>query len=93
MAVMDENDRQRRIEFIRNVKGALKQGVSSGQREVAREQKANAWVDWFHAHLDQLGGETAQHLPDALAELEERISDEVAGALREFKAALVKALK
>jgi hypothetical protein len=65
--------------------------VTTDSRKVLREQKADGWVRWFHARIDTRGGEAIQHL--TLAELETRIDDQVAGALRELKATLVKALK
>jgi hypothetical protein len=88
-----ETDNQRRTEFIGDARGASSQRVTIEAREAAREAKADAWVRWLHARIDTRGGEAIQHLPDALAELEERINDEVAGAMRELKAALTKALK
>jgi hypothetical protein len=93
MSYASDSDRQRRTEFVRDAKGAAKQGVTTDSRKVLREQKADGWVRWFHARIDTRGGEAIQHLPDALAELETRIDDQVAGALRELKATLVKALK
>jgi hypothetical protein len=93
MSIPSETDRQRRVEFVRGAKGAVKQGLTIERREAARERKADEWTSWFHARMDTRGGEAIQHLPDALAELEERISDQVAGAVRELKSALQKALK
>lgn len=93
MSIPSETDHQRRVEFVRNAKGAVKQGTTLEKREAAREEKANEWVRWFHARIDIRGGTPTDHLPDALSEVEERISDQVAGALRDLKGALAKALK
>jgi hypothetical protein len=90
---MTYNDQQRRTEFIRNTKGALNQGTTLEQRTAAREAKADQWAAWFHSQIDRRGGSPIDHLPDALAELEERITDQLAGALRELKNALQRALK
>jgi hypothetical protein len=69
------------------------QRVTFEEREAAREGKANEWVRWSHARIDIRGGTPTDHLPDALAELEERINDQIADALHKLKKSIAQALK
>jgi hypothetical protein len=93
MSYASDTDRQRRTEFVRASKGALRQGTTLEKRTAGREAKADEWTAWFHQRLNVRGGTPTDHLPDALAELEVRVADQVVGAIRELTSALRKALK
>jgi hypothetical protein len=84
---------QQRAEFVREARGAVKQGTTLEKRAAAREAKADDWAAWFRARMDKRGGTPSDWLPDALAELEEKISDSVSGALRDLKTQLREGLK
>jgi hypothetical protein len=85
--------KQQRAEFVRDAKGAVKQGTTLEKRAAAREVKADRWADWFHIRIDKRGGTPSDHLPDALAELEERIADQISGGIRDLKMKLLAGLK
>jgi hypothetical protein len=82
---------QRRAELWQNSKGALRQGVSLETRAADRDEKEQFWMNWFRVRMSG-GTEVAQWVPAALAELEERMHDEIARAISEFKADLKKAV-
>jgi len=87
MSVTD-TERQRRSERVRDMKRAVRRGESVERRDASRELRADLWTEWFRRRLDTLGGDPVQHLP----ELEERIDDQVAAAIRQLKADLKRAL-
>jgi len=90
--IVSESERQRRVERMRDVKGALQQGMNVEKRTAQRELKADRWCNWFRRRMDA-GADPMSVLPDALAELETRIDDQTTAAIRELKADLVKTLK
>lgn len=83
-----DTERQRRSERVRDMKRAVRRGESVERRDASRELRADLWTEWFRRRLDTLGGDPVQHLP----ELEERIDDQVAAAIRQLKADLKRAL-
>jgi len=89
--IVSEAERQRRVERMDDVKGALKQGSNVARRKQSRELKADRWTSWFRRRMDN-GADPVLLLPDMCAELEERITDEVVAAIKGLKAELRKVL-
>jgi hypothetical protein len=70
---IDETERHRRAELVRDSKGALAQGVSYETRNTQREEMADSWSRWLHSRMDARGlVDPLPLLPDVLAELEMR---------------------
>jgi hypothetical protein len=88
----DSAEQARRAELVDNSRRATQQGATLEKRTQAREAKADEWSRWFHRKIDTAGGDPLQYLPDALGELEERITDSIAAEMRQLKAALTRAL-
>jgi hypothetical protein len=92
-ASLNEAERARRAEFVREASAAALNGELPEQRTQKREKKADAWSRWFRERMDHSGStDPAELLPEAFARLEQLNEDAVAAAVREFKAALRKAL-
>jgi hypothetical protein len=85
-------ERARRIEFMQDTKRALKQGSNAARRAQQREQKAIAWTDWFRRKMDA-GAAPMSVVPDALAELEQRIDEAAVEVVNRLKVELIKALQ
>jgi hypothetical protein len=83
--------RSERIDIHQNAKRALQSGTSISQRMQSREQRADAWVQWFRRKADQ-GADPMSVLPDALAELETRAVDAARAEVLALKSELRKAL-
>jgi len=90
--IVSESERLRRVERMTDIERALRQGTNVQQRSASREQRADKWCEWYRRRMEVGGGDPMQYMPDALAELEERIQDEVKGAIQALKAELRKAL-
>ena len=90
---MNESERLRRVDRTRDIRQANRQGTTTERRSASREHRADRWVEWFRYRMEHRGGDVAQYLPDLAAELEEQIHDEIAAAIRQLKADLIKALK
>jgi hypothetical protein len=92
MGTWDPIEQGRRVEYLQNTKRALKQGATVEQRNEARDQQTQEWLDWFERRVNERGGQALQYIPAAMAELECRIKDEVAAEMRDLKRSLVSAL-
>jgi hypothetical protein len=93
MTIIDEAERNRRAEFVREVHAAVCQGTTPEARTQKREDKANAWAQWFHQKMETNGcTDPAALLPDAFARLEQLSEDYAITAIREIKTTLKKAL-
>jgi hypothetical protein len=95
--VLDNAERVRRAELIRNSRAICLSGVGGDtidRREAKREIKADAWSHWFHARMDDVGTtDPAEVLPDAFARLEQISEDQITAAIHKLKATLLGALK
>lgn len=90
---IDEAERARRAEYVRDTKAALDKGETFEQRSLRREKMADEWARWFRQKMD--AGSVADPvvlLPDACARLEQLAEDRIAAAVRDLKATLRKAL-
>ena len=92
MTALNEAERNRRAELIRDSRAALRRGESVEERAQKRDAMAVAWAAWFHQRMDSDGGDPRRFLPDALGRLEQMIDDRVAAAVSEIKTTLRKAL-
>jgi hypothetical protein len=93
-APIDEAERARRREIVRDMKGAVAQRQTFETHAQQREAKADDWARWFRHKMDACGvADPIVLLPDALARLEQLAEDRVAAAVRDLKAALKGALK
>ena len=90
---IDEAERARRSEFIRDQKAALANNETFEARTKRREQKADDWSGWFRHRMDAADiVDPAQLLPDAFARLELLAEDRIVAAMKELKAVLRKAV-
>jgi hypothetical protein len=89
--IVTESERQRRVERMETVKHALRGGMNVEQRTQAVNVKADRWCAWFRRRMDQ-GADPMTVLPDALAELEQRITDETVATVKELRSTIRKAL-
>jgi hypothetical protein len=90
---IDEAERARRAEYVRETKAALDKGETFEQRSLRREKMADEWARWFRKKMD--AGSVADPvvvLPDACARLEQLAEDRIAAAVRDLKATLRKAI-
>jgi hypothetical protein len=86
---MDEAERHRRAELVRDMKGAVAQHQTFEAHAQQREAKADEWARWFRQKMDAGGlADPVQLLPDACAQLEQLAEDRIAAALRELKTAI-----
>jgi hypothetical protein len=93
MTIIDEAERSRRAEFVREARAAACQGTSPEARTQKREDKADAWAQWFRQKMETGGcTDPAALLPDAFARLEQLSEDYAIAAICEIKATLKKAL-
>jgi hypothetical protein len=83
--------RSERIDIHQNAKRALQSGTSISQRMQSREERADAWVQWFRRKADQ-GADPISVLPDALGEIEQRAVDAAKAEVRALETRLKKAL-
>ena len=92
--IIDEAERARRAEFMRESRAACLHGISSEQRTQQREAKADGWTEWFQQKMDSVGcSDPVALLPDAFARLEQLNEDRIVAALRDLKATLRKVLE
>jgi hypothetical protein len=92
--VLDPNERTRRMEFVREVRSATLSGESTEHRAQNREKKIADWSRWLREQMDTADcNDPAQVLPEALARIEQIAEDRATAAVREFKAAIGKAMK
>jgi hypothetical protein len=90
---VDEAERARRSEFIRDSRAASQQGETVERRTQRREQKATDWARWFHEKMESRGCvDPVELLPDAFAKLEQMVDDRVAAAIDQIKISLREAL-
>jgi len=88
-AIISEAERARRAEFARDARAAAQKGETLEQRVKKREEKADAWAQWFRRKIDDNGcADPVELLPDACARLEQIVDERVAAAVAELKAAL-----
>ena len=87
MDVLTENERVRRREHARDVRSALKAGMSLEQFERAREACIERWCELFHAEMQKAHtDDPCEVLPTVLAKVEESaIAAARAVAAREAK--------
>jgi hypothetical protein len=91
---IDEAERARRTEWMRDLRAATAQHESLESRTTRREQMADDWSRWFHHRMDATGlADPVQLLPDACARLQQQAEDRIAAAVEELKATLRGALK
>jgi hypothetical protein len=91
---IDEAERARRTEFVRDTKAALAQDETLEARTKRREEKADEWARWFRQNMEAAGcSDPGQILPDALARLEQITNDQIVAAVHELKTAMRGALK
>jgi hypothetical protein len=91
-AIIDEAERARRAEFVRESKAALQQGQTLEQRTKRREDSADHWAQWLHQKMDNSGSsDPLELLPDIFAKLEQTVDDRVAAAIAEIKTTLRRA--
>jgi hypothetical protein len=94
MTIIDEAERSRRAEFVREARAAVYQGTTAEARTQKREDKADEWARWLHQKMDNHGClDPAELLPDILAKVDQTIDDRVAAAIAEVKATLRGALR
>jgi hypothetical protein len=88
-AIISEAERARRAEFARDARAAAQKGETLEQRIKKREEKADAWAQWFRRTMDNKRcTDPVELLPDACARLEQIVDDRVAAAVAELKAVL-----
>jgi hypothetical protein len=91
--ILDDAERARRADFIRESRAAVYQGVSFQQRNQNREAKADSWAAWLRDKMASTGcRDPAELLPDICARLEQLSQDYAIAAVREIKAKLKEAL-
>jgi hypothetical protein len=94
MTEISEAERFRRSEYARDSLAAVTQNETVEQRLAKRDAKADLWAQWFRQKMDASGcANPVELLPEALAKLEQMISDHTAAAIKELKTAIKGALK
>jgi hypothetical protein len=74
--IVDEAERSRRTEFVREARAAAYQGINPEARTQKREEKADAWSQWFRQKMDHNDcADPVELLPDAFARLEQLSED------------------
>src|SRR5262245_23330549 len=91
---INEAERARRSEYVRDSKGALLKHETMEARTKRREAQADQWSIWFRTKMDETGcSDPVALLPDAFARLELFMEDKVNIAINELKTVLKGALK
>jgi len=91
---IDEAERARRREYVRDSYGAVLANETFPQRTARREAEADAWSDWFRTKMTESGvTDPVALLPDAFARLEFMLQDKINVAVKDLKTALQGALK
>jgi hypothetical protein len=94
MTTLDNAEKSRRTEYMRETRAALQNNERLDQRISKFEGKANAWSEWLRSKMDSAGcADPSEILPDICARLEQLSEDYAAAAVREIKKSLKDALK
>jgi hypothetical protein len=87
-----ERTRRARSRYVKNIKAALKAGMSLGLHTAKIEQKADDWQDWFRDRMTATGSDNPSDLlPEAFARLEQLNVDAINSAIAQLKGALKRA--
>jgi len=92
--ILDEAERARRGELLREQRAAARAGISPDERTQQREQKADEWAQWLRRKMDSAGcTDPVVLLPDILARLQQLAEDHTLAAIRDLRAIMREALK
>ena len=92
MTQINEQERVRRQEHVREARAALGSNQTLAQRQAKRDAFAHCWAVWLRHRMDSTGASAIELLPDALGQIEMMIDDKVAVAIKEFKASIKEVL-
>jgi hypothetical protein len=86
-------ERSSRVDRVRERSAAALAGETIAAREARHKVRSDAWTRWLRQKMDDAGStDPAELLPELAAKIDQTIDDRVAGAVREFKQSLRKAL-
>jgi hypothetical protein len=93
MTTLNNAERARRTEYVRESKAALQSGESLDQRTKKRAAMADEWMAWFQEQMDTTNcADPGALMPDAFARLQLIAEDKAAEAVRRLETKLKKAL-